>query len=154
MKIENIIKYGTPILGVMLVAVLGTIFTNTGLDWLDTLNKPNMWLKVYIIPTIWSIIYTLFSTYLIYLTYKNQCNKKLIALLILNGLINVVWCLVYFYVKNILLGLIIIIINLILSILLLIEIYKRNLKWSYVLMIYPTWLSIATCLNLSIWILN
>ena len=154
MKKENIIKYGNPILLIAIVALLGSIFTNMGLDWLDELNKPTNWLADYIIPIVWTVIYTSFAIYLIYLTKNNKVTKKETILLSLNGAFNVLWCLVYFGFKNILLGLIIIIINLVLSILLAKQIFKTNKKWGYYLLIYPTWLSIATCLNLSIWILN
>jgi len=47
-----------------------------------------------------------------------------------------------------------IILNLIASILLIKEVFRTNKKWGYVLMVYPIWLSIATCLNLATWILN
>ena len=154
MKRENIIKYANPILAIVLVALLGAIFTNFGLNWLDSLNKPNRWLPNYVIPIVWGIIYTLFAIYLLVLTNKNKFNTTLLTLLIINGFLNVFWCLIFFSLKNILPGLIIIIVNLIASILLIKNIYRSNKKWGYILLIYPTWLSIATCLNLSIWILN
>ena len=154
MKKENIIKYGTPVLWVGLVAILGSIFTSLGLEWLKELNKPTNWLADYIIPFVWSIIYTSFTIYILYLVKKDKLTSKSITLLLINGLLNVVWCLIYFRFKNILLGLVVIIINLVLSILLSINIFKTNKKWGYYLLIYPTWLTIATCLNLAIWILN
>ena len=154
MKKENILKYGNAILLVIIVALLGSIFTSKGLNWLDTLNKPTQWLKAYIIPIVWSIIYTLTSILLIYLINKNKLSNKISILFILNGILNILWCLIYFTFKNILLGQITIIINLALSILLLIEIFKIKNIWGYIMTIYPTWLGIATCLNLAIWILN
>lgn len=155
MKKENIIKYGNPILAVLIVAILGTIFTNVGLDWLiTTLEKPKMWLNEAIIPIVWSIIYTSYAIYLIYIVYKDKMHKTLLSYLVINGILNILWCLVFFSLKNILLGLVIININLLSSFFLIIEIFKTNKKWGYYLMIYPTWLTIATCLNLAIWILN
>lgn len=154
MNKEKIIKYGIPILSVILVALLGSIFTNKGLEWYDTLNNPSEWIFDFVIPIMWSIIYTLFTIYLLYLVNKDKLKRKQFVLLVMNGFLNVLWCLVYFTLQNLLLGQIIIVINLIFSILLIKEIYKTNKTWGYVLGIYPTWLSIATCLNLAIWILN
>ena len=154
MKKENIVRYGNPLLYVALVAILGSIFTNMGLEWLKTLNKPTMWLPIYVIPMVWTIIYSSFALYLIYLVKNNKLDKEYIYLLAFNGLLNVSWCLVFFSFQKILFGLIVIIINLLLSILLSIKIFKSNKKWWYYLLIYPTWLTIATCLNLAIWILN
>ena len=154
MKKENIIKYGNPVLAVLLVALLGTIFTNMGLDWLTTLDKPNEWVNNALIPIVWTVIYLSFTIYLIYVSYKDKINKTLLTYLVINGILNVLWCLVFFTFKNIFLGLAIININLLSSFFLLIEIFKISKIWGYYLMIYPTWLTIATCLNLAIWILN
>ena len=154
MKKENILKYGNAILSVAIVSLLGSIFTSKGLAWLSSLNKPSEWLKDYVIPIVWSVIYSVFTIFLIYLINKKKFDKKIIVLLLLNGFFNVLWCLVYFTLKNILLGQIIIIINLVLSILLILKIFKIKKLWGYILLIYPTWLTIATCLNLAIWILN
>ncbi len=154
MNKEKIIKYGIPILSVILVALLGSIFTNKGLEWYDNLNKPSEWIFDFVIPIMWGIIYSLFTIYLLYLVNKDKLKRNQFVLLVMNGFLNVLWCLVYFTLQNLLLGQIIIVINLIFSILLIKEIYKTNKTWGYVLGIYPTWLSIATCLNLAIWILN
>lgn len=154
MKREKIIGYSIPILSVMLVALLGSIFTNNGLEWLSNLNKPREWLKDFVIPIVWGVIYSLTAIYLLYLVRKDSLNNKQFVLLIINGVLNVLWCLVYFTLKSLLGGQILIVINLIASILLIKEIYKTNNKWGCVLLIYPTWLSIATCLNLAVWILN
>ena len=113
MKKENIIKYGIPVLSVALVALLGTIFTNLGMDWFNFLLKPQQWISNILIPIAWSIIYSLFIIYLIYLVNKDRLNKKLFVLLVLNGFLNVLWCLVYFALNSLLGGQIIIILNLV-----------------------------------------
>lgn len=154
MKIEKIINYGIPILSVAVVALLGSIFTNMGLDWLEGLNKPSEWLASFIIPIVWSVIYSLIVIYLLYRVKDNKLTKKEFILFVINGILNVLWCLLYFTLKSLLGGQIIIIINLIASILLVKTIFKKSTSWGYILLIYPIWLSIATALNLSIWILN
>jgi len=154
MKKENIIKYGIPILSVVLVAILGSIFTNEGMEWFKTLQRPSEWIKDFIIPIVWSIIYSLVTIYLLYIVNKEKMNKKLFVVLVLNGFLNVLWCLVYFTLNSLLGGQVIIVLNLIASILLIKEVFRTNKKWGYVLMVYPIWLSIATCLNLATWILN
>ena len=154
MNKENIIKYSIPILSVILVALLGSIFTNMGLDWYETLARPSEWIFSSIIPIMWSIIYTLFTIYLLYLVHKDKLKKKQFILLVINGFLNVLWCLTYFTLESLLGGQIVIVINLIFSILLIKEVYKTNKVWGYILGIYSIWLSIATCLNLAIWIHN
>ena len=81
-------------------------------------------------------------------------TKKVSVLFIVNGVLNVLWCLVFFTLKLTFLGNIVIILNLIASILLFIEIFKYKKLYVYWLSIYPIWISIATTLNLALWILN
>ena len=74
--------------------------------------------------------------------------------MIINGALNVLWCLVFFTLKQLLLGDIVIILNLIAGFLLIADIFKTKKLYGYILIIYPIWLSIATTLNLALWILN
>ncbi|MFQ6724341.1 MAG: TspO/MBR family protein [Clostridia bacterium] len=139
---------------VILVAVLGTIFVNMGMDWFDSLIKPNEWVPNIVIPIVWTVIYIAFAIYLYFAIKNDRLDKELIILLIVNGALNVAWCLLFFTLHSLLWGLIAIILNLIAGSVLLILMHKRDMFFSYFLTIYPLWLSIATCLNLACWILN
>mgnify|MGYP002627217797 CR=1 FL=1 len=150
-SIKNIIITLTSIL---LVAVLGTVFVNLGMDWFNGLVKPNQWILNIIIPIVWTIIYLAFAVVLTLWQLKNTLNKKIVILLILNGLLNVLWCLIFFALHLTLLGNITIIINLIAGILLINEFKNANITYWPILIIYPIWLSIATALNTALWILN
>lgn len=154
MKKEKIISYGIPVLAVVLVALLGWIFVDMGMDWFDGLRKPSEWVPNIVIPIMWTFIYSVFIFYLIHLVRKEKDNKRVIWLSVINGVLNVLWCLVFFAMNSLLGGLILIILNLIASVLLLKEICKTSELYSYILTVYPLWLSIATCLNLASWILN
>lgn len=149
---RKIKKYIPSLLVILVIALVGTLFTYSGMKWFDNLNKPQEWIPNIVIPIMWTVIYSLFYIYTIKSNYYE--NSKLVNLLLINGMLNVLWCLVYFVINSLLGGLIVIILNLIASIVLIIEIMKRNQKFGYVLMLYPLWLSIATTLNLATWILN
>lgn len=150
-KIVPIIVYLTSI---VVVAVLGSIFVNIGMTWFDSLRKPMQWIPNFIIPIVWTIIYALFAI-IGYLWIKNDgLSIGIIILLALNGILNVLWCLLFFTLNLTFVGLIAIVINLIFGILLIVNIYNKNKAYGYAVMIYPIWLSIATCLNLAMWILN
>ncbi|MBE6124470.1 MAG: tryptophan-rich sensory protein [Erysipelotrichaceae bacterium] len=154
MNREKLLDYGIPIFGILLVALLGWIFVDNGMAWYETLQRPSEWIPNAFIPIMWTIIYTVFIFYTIHLVRKEKSNKKIITLLIINGILNVLWCLVFFTLNGLFMGLVVIILNLILSVLLLKEICKSSEVYSYILCIYPLWLSIATTLNLACWILN
>jgi len=154
MKRENFIGYLLSVLSVLVVATLGWVFVDLGMDWFDGLRKPSEWVPNIVIPLMWTFIYSVSILYLIHLVRKEKDNKRVISLLVVNGILNVLWCLIFFALNSLLGGLIVIILNLIASVLLLREICKTSELFSYILTVYPLWLSIATCLNLAVWILN
>ena len=141
-------------LSIIIVAVLGSIFVNLGMDWFNSLNKPSEWIPNIIIPIVWTIIYLTYAIYLTIWRNNSPIPAKTYILLIANGILNILWCLFFFTLNLLFVGNIFIILNLIFGFLLLYDITKQNLKFSFILGIYPIWLSIATSLNLSLWILN
>ena len=85
---------------------------------------------------------------------QNLVNKKTIWLGIINGILNILWCLVFFTLQQLLLGAIIIIINAFFATALLIELAKIKKWYVNILWIYPIWIFIAPSLNIALWILN
>lgn len=142
------------IISIILVAVLGTIFTNLGMSWYSTLGKPSQWIPSFIIPIMWTIIYLLFALILYLWQQKEKLTTKIISLLVINGILNVLWCLVFFTLKSLFIGNVIIVINTVLALNLIYEICKEKPIYAAWLYIYPLWLCVATTLNLAVWILN
>ncbi len=151
---NNFYKCTIIVVSIALIAGLGSLFVNLGLDWFASLEKPSKFIPAFIIPIVWSIIYVSYAVILCLWQKNDDFSTKTLVLLILNGILNILWCLLFFTFNNTLLGLIAIIFNLILSILLTLNIYKKFPIYGYVLSISPIWLSLATTLNLATWILN
>ena len=142
------------IIAVVIVAVLGSIFVNLGIDWFNLLNKPTQWIPNIVIPIVWTVIY-LFTAIMLCVLIKNEnLNTGLLITFIVNGILNVLWCLVFFALNLTLIGNILIITNLIAGWMLFIQLIKFRNKYINFYIIYPLWLSIATTLNLCLWILN
>lgn len=142
------------IISIILVAGLGTLFVNLGMKWFNALVKPSQWIPNFVIPIVWTIIYLAFLIVLLIWQNKGYIHLKTKILLVVNGALNVFWCLVFFTLKLTFLGNIVIILNLIAGFLLLSEIFKYKKIYGYILLVYPIWLSVATSLNLAMWILN
>ena len=142
------------VLPVALVAGLGSVFVNLGMDWFDALAKPTQWIPNIVIPIVWTVVYLLFVVILIVWQNQTKISNKTLGLLIANGVLNVLWCLVFFTLNLTFLGNIVIILNLIAGFWLVLDIAKQKKLFSLVLLVYPIWLSIATTLNLALWILN
>ena len=104
---KNIITIGS----IVAVAVLGTIFTQLGLNWFESLAKPSQWVPQFIFPIVWTTIYLIFGYVLIKQQKSEKLPQKTIILLIINGVLNVLWCLCFFTLHLTLVGNIVIIIN-------------------------------------------
>lgn len=150
-KLSKVLKI---ILPIVVVAGLGSLFVILGQVWFNNLNKPNQWIPNYIIPVMWTIIYTGFAIILWRWTDKEKLSKPTVVLLVANGILNILWCLIFFTLKLTFVGEIVIVLNLISAIILWLNIYKQEKVYSYILSLYPVWLCLATTLNTAIWILN
>ncbi len=142
------------IASIVVVAVLGSVFVNIGMDWFNALAKPSQWIPNVVIPIVWTIIYITFAIVLYLWIKSKELPKDVIWLLIVNGVLNVLWCLVFFTLKLTFVGNIVIVVNLIAGWLLLWRIWSYHKPYAYATLIYPIWLSLATTLNLALWILN
>ncbi len=151
---NNFWKYAVVIISILLVAGLGTIFVNIGLDWFEALKKPSFFVPSWVFGVVWTLIYGAFAVVLCLWIRKEDLTKTTLFLLIANGVLNVLWCLLFFTLNNSILGLVAIVVNLIFAYLLVFNIYKFQPIYSYVLSGYVVWISIATALNLALWILN
>ena len=62
----NIIQIILVIVSILVVAVLGSIFVNLGMDWFNSLIRPSQWIPNIIIPIVWTVIYITFGIILCY----------------------------------------------------------------------------------------
>jgi len=142
------------IVSILAVAGLGTLFTQFGMGWFDGLSKPREWIPSFVIPIVWTVIYLLFVYVLLKWQSRKPLSKENIILLAINGVLNILWCLVFFTLNQLLLGNVIIIINALFAVRLYLEICKEDAMNGLLISLYPVWLCIATTLNLAVWILN
>ena len=142
------------VVSILAVAVLGTIFAQIGMGWFEGLIKPTEWIPSFIIPIVWTVIYLLFAYVLIKWQSRRPITKENIVLLAINGVLNVLWCLVFFTLNQLFLGNVVIIINALFGLRLYLEICKEDAMNGLIISLYPIWLCIATSLNTALWILN
>ena len=151
---NNVLRIISIVAPIVVVAALGSLFVNLGMEWFNVLVKPSQWIPNWIIPVVWTVIYMIFAVVLLIWSNKEEIPTSTKALLIVNGVLNVLWCLVFFTLKLTFIGNIVIILNLIAGIALWINVFLYQKNYAYWVAIYPIWLSIATTLNLALWILN
>lgn len=144
-------RISVSVLPVLMVAGLGSLFVNLGMDFYRGLAKPSEWIPAAVIPIAWTIIYSISA---VILFMWRDISKSIAVLFIINGLLNVLWCLFFFTLELTFVGAVVIILNLIAGFYLVTEIKKVKVPYFYALALYPIWLSVATALNIAVWILN
>ena len=123
--------------------------------WYYNLTKPPLAPPDWIFPPVWSILYFSMLVALFLYLFKPAQNKKLgyiyfIAQLILNFL----WTPTFFYLQNIVLALIVIILLDIFVILTIKSFYKVSKISGLILIPYLIWILFATYLNIGYLVLN
>ena len=153
-KKTKIIYYLIIIFSILFVAGIGSLFVNLGMDWFDALQKPSQFPPNFIIPIVWTAIYVIFAVVLCLIVWKQKLQKRTIVLLIINGILNILWCLLFFTLNQTFLGIVSIVILAIFAFFLVLEIKQYKNLYFYLTAIYPIWATIATCLNIALWVLN
>jgi len=137
---------------------IGAIFTSSAiLTWYDSLKKPFFSPPNWIFGPVWTILYTLMgiSAYLVW--RQGIHNSQVKTALIIFGVqlfLNAIWSPIFFGLRALFFALVVIII-LWIAILLTILSFLKISKIAAVLLIpYILWVSLATILNYSLWVLN
>jgi len=136
--------------------ILGSFFTTSSIQiWYATLIKPPFSPPNWIFGPVWTTLYVLMgiSLYLVWIS-KSRLKQKAIYIFLLQLVLNALWSVVFFGLHNPALALIEIV-SLWISISITILVFQKISKpASYLLYPYLVWVSIASILNYSIWILN
>lgn len=138
--------------------ILGSFFTIPSIPtWYATLNKPVFSPPNFVFGPVWTILYILMgiSFYLIWTNKaQNKDVKKALSIFLVQLFFNTTWSIIFFGGHQILLALINIVILWLLILVVMIQFYKINKISGLLLIPYLAWVSFASFLNYSIWILN
>lgn len=144
--------------------LIGTLFTFSSIqNWYNLLNQPSFRPPNWLFGPVWTILYTLMgiSFYLIwvklndkkYLKKAKQIRLALVIFLI-HLFFNATWSIIFFGLHNIFLALINILVIWVFIVVLISKFWSLDKRASILLIPYLAWVSFATILNYSIWILN
>lgn len=135
---------------VYLVAFIGSLFTtgNTNSEWYQQI-KPSITPPNYIFPIVWNILFFLIalSLYFAWINSKGNLKKKIFIVFAINLILNILWSVLFFSLKQPAIAFIELLI-LWLSIIAMISVsYKADKKAAYLLIPYLLWVSFAGVLN-------
>lgn len=157
--IKRKINYAIAVISVFLVSFLGGLLTDGGMIWYNDLNLPSFTPPGSFIGIVWSIIFILLTISIITFLRNNKKEKELyfnviVAIFILNGLLNILWSAFFFSWNLIFWSVVEMIILNLTTIALAVLLWKRNKFSSILLWPYIFWVSFATYLAYSIYLLN
>lgn len=123
--------------------------------WYYNLTKPPLAPPDWIFPPVWSILYfSMLVALLLYLFKPSQNKKSGYIYFIAQLILNLLWTPAFFYLQNIVLALIVIILLDIFVILTIKSFYKVSKISGLILMPYLLWILFATYLNIGYLVLN
>lgn len=138
--------------------IIGGFFTAPAIPtWYAGLAKPWFSPPNWLFAPVWTTLYALMgvSAYRIWrLGVRRKEIKSVINLFLIHLVVNALWSLVFFGLKNISLALFIIVLLWILIYILIKRFSKIDPLSSYLLVPYLGWVSFATLLNFALWVLN
>lgn len=140
---------------------LGSVFVRSSITtWYAFVKKPFFAPPNFLFAPVWTILYILLAVFYwrldkIYNKSKDKnLIKKLKGVFIFQMVINFMWTPVFFGLKNILGGLVVILVLDLLVVKMTLMSHKIDKKCFYISLVYLLWLLYATSLNLGIFILN
>ncbi len=154
-KVNEIPKLMVSLIIVFIVGAIGSVATSPQIPvWYATLARPAWAPPNWLFPVVWTILYILIGISLFLVWRKSLESKQALVVFAVQLGLNLLWSLVFFGLHSIVGGLVIILM-LWMAILANIIVFYRISRWAgLILLPYLVWVSIASYLNYSIYLLN
>ena len=141
-----------------LAGFIGSIFTFSAIsEWYAFLEKPFFSPPNFVFAPVWIALYTLMGVAL-YLVWEKGLEKQPVTAAIkifsIQLMLNSTWSVIFFGLKNLAIAFIVILLLWIAIAVTIKKFYPLSKKTAWLLTPYLIWVSFATILNLSIWLLN
>lgn len=138
----------------MLAGIIGALFTTTGEgSWYSNVVKPSFNPPNWIFGPVWTTLYIMMGISL-YLALKNDADRKAKVFFGIQLALNTLWTLIFFGLEMPLFAFIEIVILWIFILLTMMSFYRFSKTAAYLLAPYILWVTFASLLTLSIYVLN
>ena len=157
MKKNDFFKLIASILLPLTIGAIAGIFTSKAIPaWYDSLNRPSFNPPNWLFGPVWTALYIIMgiSFFLIWKQDKSKERNLAIFVFLLQLMLNFFWSFIFFYFNRIGLALVEIILLWLSIIVMLKQFYKIKPMASYINIPYLLWVSFASMLNLSYYLLN
>lgn len=142
---------------IIVVAIAGSVVTDSGMEWYHTLRLPTWTPGGSTISMVWTVIYILTSVSMLMVWNAKGFSREktnILRTFVLNLVLNVSWSIAFFGLNMIGLSIVIAFLLTLTVIALMAQIRSINLIAATLLAPYAFWSLFAAYLTYSIWILN
>lgn len=157
-KIISFYKLIISILICECVGLISGLISKTDIDtWFNTIDKPDWNPPNYLFVPLWIVLYFLMAISLWLVWKKKELSRKIscpILIFATQLFLNFWWCILFFKCHSPFLAFIEALIMLLIILITIDEFYAISKIAAWLLLPYVLWVSFATFLNYSIWILN
>jgi len=154
---KKILTLLVSIITCQLVGAIGSIFTFSAIpNWYSTINKPFFNPPNWLFGPVWTLLYLFMgiALYLILNTKKTAKRKTALIIFFTQLGLNTLWSIIFFGLQSPGLAFVEIIFLLIFIVFSILKFLPISKKAAYLLVPYLIWVSFASILNFSIFLLN
>ena len=155
---NNTLKLLIAIIVCNLAGIIGALFTTSAISgWYTTLTKPTLNPPGWIFGPVWTTLYTLMgiSAFLIWKRgIHKKVNQRALSIFGIQLVLNATWSIVFFTLQSPGWALVNIVLMWLAIVWTMVVFYKISKPATWLLVPYILWVSFATYLNYSIWVLN
>lgn len=141
-----------------IAGLVGSVFTFSAIsNWYGLLNRPSFAPPNWLFGPVWTTLYFLMGISLFLVWRKFSSEKKVgrsLILFFVHLFFNSTWSIVFFGLHQIFLALLVILVLWLMIIAVILNFYKIDKAAAYLLMPYLYWVTFASVLNYSFWLLN
>jgi benzodiazapine receptor len=157
-KLFDILKLVISLLVCQVAGLIGSAFTSPSIPtWYAAIKKPSFTPPNWLFAPAWITLYVLMgvSAFLVWRKGLGDSQVKIaLSIFIVQLIFNILWSVVFFGLKSPLAGFVIIVILWIAILLTILNFFKISMAAGLLLIPYILWVSFASILNFSIFILN
>jgi benzodiazapine receptor len=158
MGARDIIKLVVSIVACQCAGLIGSIFTTPAIPtWYAALEKPAFTPPSWLFAPAWIILYVLMAIAAFLIWRKGlgeEGVKSALIIFLVQLVLNALWSIVFFGLQSPLYGMVVILALWIAILLTIIKFFKLSTAAGALLLPYILWVSFASILNISIWVLN
>jgi benzodiazapine receptor len=154
---KKIFKFLVAIFIPLIVGFLGSLFTSSSVDsWYITINKPSFTPPNWLFAPVWTALYIIMgiSFYLVWIKGSGGLKRKAFTVYSFQLLLNLLWSMFFFGLRSPLIGFINIVVLWLFIVANIVLFYKISKVAGSLLIPYFLWVSFASVLNFSVYILN